>query len=249
MSKIRILSIEDNPLHQENLFIVVEAIGYELVGFADNAKDALEKLFALRPDVVLMDIELKGDKDGIEIAEKIYQLRPTPLIFTTGRTDQLTLDRAKNTTAFSYLVKPIDENNLRAAIELAVFKFQQNQANQEAVLPENTSDVLMENSIFTRQAGKLQKIDFQDIKIIEVAKDRYCKITTKDNNYLVRTALKDLALYLPDQLFLQIHRSCIVNLDTIQSIDENNNTLKIDHREIPIGKTYREKILKRLRII
>ena len=251
MKKIRILAVEDNPLHQENILILVEGMGYELAGMADNAKDALQLLISTQPDVVLMDIEIIGEQDGVQLAEKISRVRPTPIIFTTALKDASTIARATTTEPYAYLVKPVQEDNLQAAIELAVYRFAKDKerVNAENLLPVWNSDVFFQDCLFSKQGGKLVKILFSEILIIEVAKDRYCKVQTAKETFLVRTSLREIAEKLPGNAFIQVHRSYIVRATSISSIDESEGIVEVDGIAVPLGKSYKEQILKMLNLI
>lgn len=251
MQKIRILAVEDNPIHQENILISLESMGYDMVGMADSAKEALHLLVAVQPDVILIDIELVGDEDGVELAKKINRLRPTPIIFTTGLSDPATISRATATEPYSYLVKPIEPQNLQPAIELAVYRFAKEKERGEAenVLPVWNQDVFFRDSLFTKQGSKLVKIPFSEITIIEVAKDRYCSIHTSDESFLVRTSLREIAGKLPPNAFIQVHRSYIVRAAAISSIDDAEGMLQLKQRTVPLGKSFSEQILRMLNTI
>ncbi len=84
-SKISILAIEDDPIQAQSLMLTVAATGHHLVKVVDNGNDALVLHKSVKPDLVLMDITIKGDLNGIEVAERMNDFRPTPIIFVTSR--------------------------------------------------------------------------------------------------------------------------------------------------------------------
>ncbi|GIX29854.1 MAG: hypothetical protein KatS3mg124_0326 [Porticoccaceae bacterium] len=118
----RVLLVEDEAIVAEDLAEGLAELGYEICGIADNGRQALALARAQRPDVVLMDIVLKGDLDGIETAQRLQSFADCPVIFATAYGDPATLARAARTTPYGYLVKPYDAHRARAAIEVALHK-------------------------------------------------------------------------------------------------------------------------------
>ena len=120
--KTRVLIVEDEALVAEDLKMAVVDLGYEVVGHADNADDAVKKAVKLKPDVILMDIVLKGEKNGIDASHEIKAQIDLPIIFLTAYTDIGLIDKAKSTEPYAYLVKPFQERQLLASIEMSMHK-------------------------------------------------------------------------------------------------------------------------------
>lgn len=120
MTKTKLLVVEDDPLVRRAVETYVERYGHEVIGVASRLEEAVSKAESLRPDLVLMDIELEGGDDGIVAARRIQSNRRVPVIYTTSRSDENTLERAKITDPFAYLVKPVREKELAIAIELGL---------------------------------------------------------------------------------------------------------------------------------
>jgi PAS domain S-box-containing protein len=123
MSTTRILVVEDESIVAKDIQNTLIRLGYEVPATASSAATAYEKLEQLEPDLVFLDIKLKGDQDGIHIAEYIKEKFNIPVIFLTSFVDQATLDRAKVTEPYGYLVKPFNESDLKTTVEMALFKF------------------------------------------------------------------------------------------------------------------------------
>lgn len=123
MSKTRILVVEDESIVAKDIQRSLEQLGYEVPATASSAASAYEKLEEIQPDLVFLDIKLKGEEDGIHIAEHIKERYNIPVIFLTSYVDQATLDRAKVTEPYGYLVKPFNESDLKTTVEMALFKF------------------------------------------------------------------------------------------------------------------------------
>ena len=104
--KTSILIVEDEGIIALDLKKKLESLGYSVCAIADNAADALHHAEHLRPALVLMDITIRGDRDGIEVAEEIRRWFHLPVMFLTSHSDKDTLERARITEPFGYIVKP-----------------------------------------------------------------------------------------------------------------------------------------------
>ncbi len=123
MNKTRILVVEDESIVAKDIQKTLEKLGYEVPATASSAASAYEKLEQIEPDLVFLDIKLKGEEDGIHIAGHIKEKYNIPVIFLTSYVDQETLDRAKVTEPYGYIVKPFNESDLKTTVEMALFKF------------------------------------------------------------------------------------------------------------------------------
>lgn len=124
MSKIKILVVEDESIVAKDIQNTLIRLGYDVPATASNAVSAFQKLEDIQPDLVFLDIKLKGDIDGIQIAEKIKHNYDIPVIFLTSFVDKGTLDRAKVTEPYGYIVKPFNESDLQTTVEMALYKFE-----------------------------------------------------------------------------------------------------------------------------
>ncbi len=120
--KSRILVVEDEAIVAADLRLQLTELGFEPVGSTLSGEEAIELAGQLRPDLVLMDINLGGKMDGITAARTIRERFALPIVFLTALSGRDTLDRAKEAQPFGYIIKPFDEQDLRAVIEMAVFK-------------------------------------------------------------------------------------------------------------------------------
>ncbi len=117
-----ILVVEDETVVAKVLSLRLKDLGYEVAGIVNNAIDAIAEAKRLKPDLILMDIMLKGDMDGIEAASEIRKFLDIPIIFLTAFSDEETLERAKFTGAYGYIIKPFEEREIRINIEIALYK-------------------------------------------------------------------------------------------------------------------------------
>ena len=126
MSNIsNILIVEDDSSMVQLLKLTMERLGYSVVGQASSGKDAIDLATELNPDLVIMDIQLEGDIDGIEAAIKIRETCNIPVVYLTAHEDDDLFQRAKGTEPFGYIIKPFVDKELRNVIEIALYKDRQ----------------------------------------------------------------------------------------------------------------------------
>ncbi|MFO7714637.1 response regulator [Desulfosarcina sp.] len=131
MSKTSILIVEDEGIVAENLSSKLEQLGYAVAGTAATSIEAIEVALRLRPQLILMDIQLNGQDDGIQAAETIRAKYDVPVIYLTAHSDPATLSRAKLTGPFGYILKPFEMRDLATQIDLALYKHQADMQVQE----------------------------------------------------------------------------------------------------------------------
>ncbi|OGD25180.1 MAG: hypothetical protein A2Y56_01115 [Candidatus Aminicenantes bacterium RBG_13_63_10] len=122
MSTTRILIAEDEGLVARDMELMIKSLGFEPVAVVSSGEDALARAVELKPDLVLMDIFLKGPLDGIEASLLLWEKHHIPVVYVTAYADDAILKRAKMTDPFGYVLKPFDERELKISIEIALFK-------------------------------------------------------------------------------------------------------------------------------
>ena len=131
MDAARIMVVEDEQIVSKDIQARLKRFGYEIAGAAASGEDAVALVGDTMPDLVLMDVMLKGEMMGTEAAELIYQKYGLPVIYLTAYADQGTLNQAKMTASYGYILKPFDERELQIAIEMALYKYRSEQENQK----------------------------------------------------------------------------------------------------------------------
>ena len=132
MTQARILVVEDECIVALDIQDRLESLGYEVPATVASGERAIEQAGALGPDLVLMDIQLQGRMDGVEAADQIRQRFGIPVIYLTANADHPTVQRAKITEPFGYVIKPFEERDLHTTIEVALYKHQAEQALKES---------------------------------------------------------------------------------------------------------------------
>jgi len=229
----RIFIVEDDPIIASDLEGILNDLGYQVCGISHQPFEAKKKIEKLIPDLILLDINLNSEIDGIELATLIKNLN-IRIVFISAFTDKETIERVKQIQPVGYIIKPFNEKEIAITIELA-FNNLQNTINENKQEDEN-------NFVFVKTKNNLSiKINFDDIFIAE-AFDNYSFIHTIKEKLIVSYTLKDLEQRIKSPFLVRVHRTYIVNIKKVEAI--RLNTLIIGKHEIPIGKSYREEVLK-----
>jgi DNA-binding LytR/AlgR family response regulator len=248
MAGIRILMVEDDWIIAKEMALNLNDMGFETVGTFESGEEALQQIPELKPDLILVDIGLAGELTGIETAQRIKDLYGLPFIFLTALADAETINEAKITQPYAYLVKPVRSENLYSAIEITMHN-----ARAQAITPTDKDSIDpidtnldYESSIFVKSRRRHQKIAIKDIWYVE-AYDIYAQLTTPGGSFLISQSLKVVEERFPASHFMRVHRSYLVNLSKIEALEENE--LIIETKRIPIGKTFREALMNRLQFM
>ncbi|MDN3724877.1 response regulator [Aequorivita sp. SDUM287046] len=245
----KILIIEDEMVIAANISLQFSELGYEVTGILPRGEEALSHIKIDRPDIVLLDIRLKGEMDGIETAERIHQHFDIPIIYLTANADEAHFNRAKETHPYAFISKPFKKLDLQRAIELTVERLAAEITSERTKNSQETSSethFILNDRIFVRHNEKMLKIDIKDIRYIEADRN-YCRIFSAEREYLLVMTLKDMDEKLPQNHFLRIHRSYIINLSQIDEVAGTH--VVISKKAIPMSKDMRAELLKRLQTI
>ena len=155
-SPARIFVVEDEMIISKDIQRTLCSLGYEVAGHAVSGASAIERTREVQPDLVLMDIHIKGDLDGIQTAGIIGSALQVPVVYLTAFADPATIERAKETMPFGYLIKPFEERELQTAIEMALYKHRaERQLAQNQALLQATLDSIGEGVLAADEAGRL----------------------------------------------------------------------------------------------
>ena len=252
MAKINVLVIEDESIVSKDIQHSLKKLGYNVVGAASTGEKAIELADSTKPDIILMDIMLKGEMNGIAAADEIRKNNSIPVIFLTAYADESTLSKAKITEPYGYILKPFKEIDLHTTIEMAIYKHGR---EQEIMKERDLLFSLVENKdntqkgyVFVKSNSKLVKLKNEDIFYIEALKD-YVVIHMKETRYTIHSTMKDIDSKMGNEEFVRVHRSFIVRLDKIATIEYPNLTLEDIDKLIPIGGSYRDELNNRIKTI
>lgn len=244
---IKILVVEDEMIIGAKISLQLTNLGYEVTGILPRGEEAILHVQENKPDIVLLDINLRGKIDGIETAKRIQQASNTPVIYLTANADEATFNRAKTTSPAAFISKPFKQLDLQRAIELTISRMAQNETGttRENKIT-NDEPVILNDRIFVRNKDKMMKIMIADILYIEADRN-YSRIFAGDREYLLSTTLKSIEEKLSGQLFIRIHRSYIVNLAHVDEVAESN--VIIAEKPIPLSAALKEHLLERIQTL
>ncbi len=250
---VKILVIEDEMVIAANISLQLSTLGYEVTGILPRGEEALAHIKIDRPDIVLLDILLKGELDGIETAKLIQLEYDIPIIYLTANADEAHFNRAKETKPYAFISKHFKKLDLQRAIELTVERAEKentegkNEVTNDGDLePNSPHNFILNDRIFVRHNEKMLKIDIKDILYIEADRN-YCRIFAQGREYLLVMTLKDIDEKLPQNHFLRIHRSYIINISQIEEVAGTH--VVISKKAIPMSREMRTELLKRLQTI
>ena len=242
MANIKVGIVEDEMLIGEGIAAALSQLGYLPTEPAVSYTEALEMIQREQPDILLIDIQLSGKKDGIDLAWKIREDYNVPFIFLTANSDVNTVERAKKLMPPAYLVKPFNKDELYTSIEICLHNFSANQRKKE---PADKENYIIKESLFVKQGQSFQKVKVEDIMYLE-SDNVYVYVYTQQNKLLVRSKLQDYIDLIGLKHFFRVHRSFAVNINHIETI--HSDSIIVNGREIPVGKIYRDELLRLLRI-
>jgi DNA-binding LytR/AlgR family response regulator len=219
---IRIYIVEDEPLIAETAKMALESYGMKVLGISEDYDSALKHIQDKQANMVLLDINIQGEKDGVDLAMTLEKLN-IPYLFITSQTDPSTLARVKETKPLGFLVKPFTDSGLLSNIELAWHK----------IALEN------EEYIIIRSEGERIKLNQASILYLK-AFDNYCYIITLDREYLVPHTLKHTAEKLNAAIFKKSHRSYVINSQKIKGI--KSDAVVVEDIDVPLSSTYKKDI-------
>lgn len=246
MPAVRILIVEDEPLIAEDLRAHLEELGYEVCGTCDNALDAMSGIAERKPDLLLLDINLGDGADGVQLAGKLKAKHRMPFIFVTSHSDKATLERVKPLRPAGFIIKPFDENDLRAQIELALARFANDVEAADAPNEAQQHDFVIADSIFIRDKGRLVKVAIDEIHYAE-SDDNYVTLFTPGKKYVITSTLSAVEDKLKSPHHLRIHRSYLIDMRRITAVEEGY--VRLGSQVLPVGKTHREALMARIRTL
>jgi two-component system, LytTR family, response regulator len=239
MDNISVLILEDNPVESAALAMVLEANGFTVAGITTSSAGALALLFNQKTDLVIIDIFLDGNPEGISFAEAINAIpnMAIPFVFLTNSANRTIFERAKLTRPFSFLMKPFNELEIIYAIEMAVEKFY---AQPNVFHSKEQDTVVSSEYLFIRKKDSLKKVAVENIVYIEV-EERYCNIITEAEKFTILISLTKITGLLDARQFIRTHRNYIVNAEKItEVIVADNLVLLKGNHQVALSEKYRE---------
>ena len=189
MSKYNILIVEDENIVALNIKTILKHLHYNTLGPVSSGEAAIELAVSQKPDLILMDIKLRGKLDGIEAAEIIKKTTDIPIIYVTAYSDEKILKRSVASDPYGYIVKPFDKKELKTAIEIAMYKSQSKKRLRQ-------SEIKFRDLIEQMNEGVV-RIDMDNV--ILFVNERFCEMVGYSSNELIGKKFNDLLLFNPKQ--------------------------------------------------
>ncbi|WP_271766482.1 LytR/AlgR family response regulator transcription factor [Aquimarina algiphila] len=246
-SKVKILIVEDEILLAQDISQRLTEINYHVTGIAQTVNHALQLITENQDiDIILIDIILKGDRDGIELARIINDKYHIPFIFLTSHADTHIVERAKSVHPYAYILKPFNDRQVSVAIELALLNFSKKTPGKDLLEPQdftaNENQVLqIKDCLFLKKDHHFERVPLAEILFLQ-ADSNYCTVYTKSDRFVYSTVLKNIEAQLPINRFLRTHRSYVVNIDLVSGFE--GNMLFIGDKKVPVSKTHRDHVFK-----
>lgn len=259
MDKVKVMIVEDELIIAESLKVMLEGMGYEVPAIFTSGKKTLDVFMPGFADIIIMDIHLAGNTNGIDTSIEIRKISTAPIIYITDSKDEYLRKKAiYETNTVQFLTKPFTRLDISIAIDLAIKAIKgQNLISEQA----NSSSYLINEFIFVRDVQGFKKILISDIIFVK-AEGSYCNLFYKINSAhgeKKKDAKRDDSILFSENLsfleeklsfakqLVRVHRSYLININSVNKIHENR--LWVEDNEIPIGKTYKNEIRDRFRFI
>ena len=239
---IKIGIVEDEVLIAENLSQMIDDLGYEVAKVCYDFDEAMSEMVDIDIDLLILDINLGGDKDGIALAQALTAVKSVPIIFLTAFSDKVTVARAVQCKPSAYLVKPVGEGSLFAAIQNAIENYS---AHRQAAMPGDKPHEI--DHFYSKIGNKIIQVKWNDIYCISSTKN-YVQMITPDNKngYLIRTSLQQaITRILPAHLrdnYIQISRSVCLLRSSIIKI--SSKSIETPYGEFEIGTSFLPELKK-----
>ncbi|MCH8554245.1 MAG: response regulator [Schleiferiaceae bacterium] len=239
---LKIGLLEDETIVIRDLKARLEHMGYDVVAACASGEEFLTAVKNTPMQLCLVDINLRGQLSGIETMQLMQKTKNIPVIYLTAQGDAKTFDKAKETNPSAYLLKPYNEFEIRAAIELAINNFEEiNAAGDEKDFK------VIEDKIFFKYKNRFERVKVLDIIYLE-ASGNYTELHVEGGKcYLLVQQLGKFESIFKEEFMYRCHRSFIVNLHKVDGFDDVS--IYIGEKYIPISKAHKKEFLDRLRII
>lgn len=240
---IKITIVEDDFIISNFIAQSLTQIGYGVLDICSSYDQFVASLTQAIPDLVLFDIKIDGEKTGIDAAGYLKEKGNIPFVFISSLNDRKSIDDAKRMRPSAYLIKPFDEDDLYAAIEIALY----NHAGEKTGEVEPAEEtIVLPDFIFIKRKQAFVKIAWKDIIYVE-AVSSYIKLFTQKEVFTLRQSMQALEKSFPS-FFYRVHRSYLVNLLFAQTIEPGAICLP-DNLRIPISRDTYGKLLESIQTI
>lgn len=236
--KLTCIAIDDEFIALKIVTSLVEQTPIlDLIGSYQNSSEGINAIIELQPDIVFLDVQMP-DISGLDILKSLNK-KPEVILITSQEKYAV---EAFKLDVTDYLVKPIEGY---PRFMKAVTKAMDNIAHSEKK-EASKEEVGKEDSIFMKVDFLLTKVKYQDIQFVEAYGD-YIKVHTNTKTHIVYCKLSSIVEKLPKNLFLKVHRSYLIQIESVDNIDQNS--LQIGDKVVPVSATFKPKLLEKIKLL
>jgi len=242
-AKLNIVVVEDEPIIGDHVILTLRSLGFRPWGPAITLNEAKGYINRGPVDLVLIDINLDGQHDGIELGFFLKKYHNIPHVFLTANTDEQTVQKAKQTLPMGFVVKPFRREELYTSIEIALSNWKVLQSDKVNSMGSTQVGAEKPRFFYVPIDGNKVKIFTDEIVLISSA-HVYVEISMMDGQkYLVRSSMSQFLTNLPTSRFVRIHRSHCVNMSYAERFDGRN--LWVKGHPLPVSKSYKDDLVRK----
>lgn len=234
--------VEDIAISRMSLETMLLENKYEIAGSAASSETAWKEIQSLPVDLILLDINLAGEKNGVWLAQQVRKYLNIPIIYLTAFGDQQTLKEVLETKPNGYLMKPYQEATLLTTITISLNNFLESQTKENTLKIEKTPN----DFIFIKDRHMKIKINIGNINFIK-SEGNYLEVKLKEKTYVIRKKLLEFKKELPETLFFQSHQRYLINIAKVTVLKKN--IVVIENHEVPLSLKYKADVEKGLRLL
>lgn len=246
MKPVKVLVVEDDLIIAASLEERLQRQGYEVIGPASDSDAALRLFYESRPDIALLDIELKGSPlDGIELSNALYRSSPLPILFLTSYDERRFVERAKQAPMVHYLLKSAPPEQLLIALDTAFAAFYNRRPVEAPLKPSPPCPLYTaQECFFVKQGHRHLRIEIADIRWVE-SMGSLVRIVTDEKAFTFSVKLKSFLEQVPHPDLVRTHRSWVANIRHVTGY--NRGQVEVRFRQgaeaIPLSEGYRAAFL------
>lgn len=229
---LKIGIVEDEVLIAENITMHLEDMGHTVIGVAGRFEEAIQLVKEHVPDLLFVDIRLRGKESGLDVAREVHQNYGIPFLFLTSNTDKSTIQQAMQWLPLTYITKPFSFEDLFIALELAKTKIELGGVGSN------------NRKIEIKNGGQTEWVMLHQVLYLEAARS-YVTIFLRDRSIVLRQPMGALMEIFNEHEMVRVHRSFAVNPEQVESV--SNTKAIINGKKIPIGPKHREPFFEWMR--
>lgn len=233
---LSILIVESEVFFAKKITVLVEEIGCQVAACIHNVSDALQILKIKNPDLILLNANIKHQIENLVIIAELEAAK-IPIIYIANFKKNCDLTKNDKSNAIGLMIKPVDKFTLKSCIEIAI--------KEQAIQTNNTTPFTFNRELFFKKRGVYHKIGIDSIYFFQASGD-YSLVQTFRGDFTTSLRLNKLEDLLKNYSFMRIHRSYLINLAEVTSIDIENYWLSINGHKIPFSRRIKTNLLERL---